>query len=65
MTGFSDAKYFREVFKKHYNVSPSGKEKKKAKKSEEEKRKNVIWNLFKIGAFLLPLRGYAMVRKRN
>lgn len=23
MTGFSDAKYFREVFKKHYNVSPS------------------------------------------
>ncbi len=23
MTGFSDAKYFREVFKRHYNVSPS------------------------------------------
>ncbi len=23
MTGFSDAKYFREVFKKHYNMSPS------------------------------------------
>ncbi|MDR0938950.1 MAG: response regulator [Mediterranea sp.] len=23
MCGFSDAKYFREVFKKHYNVSPS------------------------------------------
>ncbi len=23
LTGFSDAKYFREVFKKHYNVSPS------------------------------------------
>ncbi|MDR0976562.1 MAG: response regulator [Prevotellaceae bacterium] len=23
MTGFSDAKYFREVFKKYYNVSPS------------------------------------------
>lgn len=23
MTGFSDAKYFREVFKKHYNISPS------------------------------------------
>lgn len=23
MTGFNDAKYFREVFKKHYNVSPS------------------------------------------
>lgn len=23
MTGFSDAKYFREVFKKHFNISPS------------------------------------------
>lgn len=23
LTGFSDAKYFREVFKKHFNVSPS------------------------------------------
>lgn len=23
MTGFSDAKYFREVFKKHFNMSPS------------------------------------------
>ena len=23
MTGFSDANYFREVFKKHFNVSPS------------------------------------------
>ncbi|KAA6323305.1 Sensor histidine kinase TodS, partial [termite gut metagenome] len=23
MTGFNDAKYFREVFKKHFNVSPS------------------------------------------
>ena len=23
MTGFSDAKYFREVFKKHFSVSPS------------------------------------------
>lgn len=23
MIGFSDAKYFREVFKKYYNVSPS------------------------------------------
>ena len=23
MVGFSDAKYFREVFKKYYNVSPS------------------------------------------
>ena len=31
MVGFSDAKYFREVFKKYYNVSPS----KFNKKSEE------------------------------
>jgi AraC-like DNA-binding protein len=23
MTGFNEAKYFREVFKKHYGVSPS------------------------------------------
>jgi AraC-like DNA-binding protein len=23
LTGFSDAKYFREVFKKHFKVSPS------------------------------------------
>lgn len=52
MTGFSDAKYFREVFKKHYNVSPSqyGKEKKQLVR-KEEKRKNEhlsrsIWNLF-------------------
>ena len=31
MTGFCDSKYFREVFKKHFNVSPSkyGKEDKK------------------------------------
>lgn len=32
MTGFSDAKYFREVFKKRFNVSPS----QYAKQSEEE-----------------------------
>lgn len=39
MTGFSDAKYFREVFKKHYNVSPSQyfKEKKAVHKEEGEK----------------------------
>ena len=39
MTGFSDAKYFREVFKKHYNVSPSQyfKEKKAVNKKEGEK----------------------------
>lgn len=29
MTGFSDAKYFREVFKKHFNISPSHMQKKK------------------------------------
>ena len=40
MTGFSDAKYFREVFKKHYNVSPSqyGKEKKAISKEGGEKK---------------------------
>lgn len=40
MTGFSDAKYFREVFKKHFNVSPSqyGKEKKTANKEGGEKK---------------------------
>lgn len=40
MTGFSDAKYFREVFKKYYNVSPSqyGKEKKTANKEGGEKK---------------------------
>lgn len=39
MTGFSDAKYFREVFKKHYNVSPSQyfKEKRAVHKEEGEK----------------------------
>ena len=40
MTGFSDAKYFREVFKKHYNVSPSqyGKAKKAVSKEGGEKK---------------------------
>lgn len=52
MTGFSDAKYFREVFKKHYNVSPSqyGKEKKAISKEGGEKKNEYlsrsIWNLF-------------------
>lgn len=38
MTGFSDAKYFREVFKKHFNVSPSQyiKEKKANKEGGEK-----------------------------
>ena len=35
MTGFKDAKYFREVFKKHFNVSPS----KYARKEEEQTNK--------------------------
>ena len=60
MTGFSDAKYFREVFKKHYNVSPSqyGKEKKQLVR-KEEKRKNEHLSskhlefFFKIGAFTM------------
>lgn len=38
MTGFSDAKYFREVFKKHYNVSPS-KYSKEGNGEKEEKTK--------------------------
>lgn len=40
MTGFSDAKYFREVFKKHFNVSPSQyiKEKKTNKEGGEKKK---------------------------
>lgn len=40
MTGFSDAKYFREVFKKHFNVSPSQyiKEKKANKEGGEMKK---------------------------
>lgn len=34
MTGFSDAKYFREVFKKHFDISPSQYAKQKNKKEE-------------------------------
>lgn len=39
MTGFSDAKYFREVFKKHFGVSPSqyGKEDKNKEEKKEDK----------------------------
>ena len=45
MTGFNDVKYFREVFKKHYNVSPSQyfKEKKKDNKEGGEKRRMNIY----------------------
>lgn len=35
MTGFSDAKYFREVFKKHFNVSPSQYAKENGGKSDK------------------------------
>lgn len=40
MTGFSDAKYFREVFKKHFNVTPSQyiKEKKTNREGGEKKK---------------------------
>ncbi len=43
MTGFSDAKYFREVFKKHFNVSPSqyGKEKENKQERRRKERKNI------------------------
>ena len=40
MTGFNDAKYFREVFKRHFKVSPSkymkGEDNKNNKEEEEE-----------------------------
>ena len=40
MTGFNDAKYFREVFKRHFKVSPSrymkGEDNKNTKEEEEE-----------------------------
>ncbi len=34
MTGFSDAKYFREVFKKHFQMSPSQYSKEHSKQKE-------------------------------
>ena len=42
MTGYSDPNYFREVFKKHFNVSPSqygkeGKPHKEGKAGKENK----------------------------
>lgn len=36
MTGFSDAKYFREVFKKHFNMSPSQYAKKGTEKAADK-----------------------------
>lgn len=52
MTGFNDVKYFREVFKKHYNVSPSQyfKEKKKTTRKEEKTKNEHISRI--IGIFL-------------
>ena len=66
MTGFSDAKYFREVFKKHFNVSPSqyGKEKENKQERRRKERMNIYLEsfgiFFKIGAFTIG-GGYAMV----
>ena len=42
MTGFCDSKYFREVFKKHFNVSPSqyGKEGKPHKEGSKAGKEN-------------------------
>ena len=40
MTGFSDAKYFREVFKKHFNVSPSQYAKEEAILAKRNNRPN-------------------------
>ena len=47
LTGFSDAKYFREVFKKHFDMSPSqyakrGKEGKDDKEIKEKARLMII-----------------------
>ncbi|WP_455584366.1 hybrid sensor histidine kinase/response regulator transcription factor [Bacteroides sp.] len=36
MTGFNDAKYFREVFKKHFKVSPSRYAKKEGEQSDKD-----------------------------
>lgn len=73
MTGFSDAKYFREVFKKHFNISPSQYAKKKEILERANNKPNYsithdMTNIyteafsifFKIGAFTIG-GGYAMV----
>lgn len=73
MTGFSDAKYFREVFKKHFNISPSQLQKKKEILERANNKPNYsithdMTNIyteafsifFKIGAFTIG-GGYAMV----
>lgn len=73
MTGFSDAKYFREVFKKHFNISPSHMQKKKEILERANNKPNYsithdMTNIyteafsifFKIGAFTIG-GGYAMV----
>lgn len=73
MTGFSDAKYFREVFKKHFNISPSqyakeegniGRANNKPNYSITHDMTNIYTEafsiFFKIGAFTIG-GGYAMV----
>lgn len=70
MTGFSDAKYFREVFKKHFNISPSqyakeeGNTNNKPNYSITHDMTNIYTEafsiFFKIGAFTIG-GGYAMV----
>ena len=73
MTGFSDAKYFREVFKKHFNISPSQYAKEEGNIGEGNNKPNYsithdMTNIyteafsifFKIGAFTIG-GGYAMV----
>lgn len=73
MTGFSDAKYFREVFKKHFNISPANMQKKKEILERANNKPNYsithdMTNIyteafsifFKIGAFTIG-GGYAMV----
>lgn len=73
MTGFSDAKYFREVFKKHFNISRANMQKKKEILERANNKPNYsithdMTNIyteafsifFKIGAFTIG-GGYAMV----
>lgn len=73
MTGFSDAKYFREVFKKHFNISPSqyAKEEGILERANNKPNYSITHDMtniyteafsifFKIGAFTIG-GGYAMV----
>lgn len=71
MTGFSDAKYFREVFKKHFNISPSQYAKEILERANNKPNYSITHDMtniyteafsifFKIGAFTIG-GGYAMV----